>query len=140
MIEESMGVRISKNGKPIGRPPGAINKKTQEMKRLLEEQGGMGPLEFLWHCINNKRLPTDLRITAARDLAPFLHPKLTAIAAKVDVEHRQTLRRQTEIVLMNPELADAAERLALALAVPPDPVIDIRHQIPGPPSAEELER
>jgi hypothetical protein len=130
--------KLSKNGRPIGRPPGAINKKTEQMKKLLEQQGGMDPLQFLWWVLNNRRLPLDLRIKAASDLAPFVAPKLSAVAFKAEVENRHVIEQQTRAIMANPELADAAERLALAM-LPPN-VIDIRHRIPGPTSAEELER
>jgi len=110
-----MGIRLSKNGKPIGRPPGAVGKKTEQLKKLLEERGGMGPLEFLLWVVNNRRLPMELRVKAAADLAPFVAPKLSAVVAKLDVESRVVTQRQIALIMSNPKLADAAERLSLAL-------------------------
>ena len=138
-----MPIRLSKSGKRIGRPPGAINKKTEELKKLLEQQPGMGPLEFLHWVVNNRRLSMELRIKAAADLAPFVAPKLSAVAVRADIETREITQKQTRVIMANPELADAAELLAIGLLnlptnkriEPPQEVIDVSSE-PAAPVAD----
>jgi hypothetical protein len=61
-----------------GRKPGALNKRTQEIAAAATAEG-MTPLEFL---LNTMRDPTKeyaQRLTAARDAAPYVHPRLASV-------------------------------------------------------------
>jgi hypothetical protein len=74
--------RPGESGNPRGRPFGSLNKRT---RTLLEaaEAGGEMPLDFLLRLMRDTKAPLPRRIEAAKAAAPFLHPKLTAIDAKL---------------------------------------------------------
>jgi hypothetical protein len=61
----------------------AVNKSGKQ--RLLEaaEAGGEMPLDFLLRLMRDPRVPIVRRLEAAKASAPFLHPKLSAIDAKL---------------------------------------------------------
>jgi hypothetical protein len=59
-----------------GRPKGARNKRTQEILDLLQSRGDKDPLDFLSEVISgNGQYPTELKVTAANYLSPYLHSK-----------------------------------------------------------------
>src|SRR5262245_60946073 len=74
--------RPGASGNPRGRPRGSLNKRT---RTLLEaaEAGGEMPLDFLLRLMRDPHSPIARRLEAARAAAPFLHPKLSAIDAKL---------------------------------------------------------
>jgi hypothetical protein len=74
--------RTGASGNPRGRPRGSRNKRT---RALLEaaEAGGEMPLDFLLRLMRDANAPIARRLEAAKAAAPFLHPKLSAIDAKL---------------------------------------------------------
>jgi len=142
-----MSERLTKNGKRVGRPPGAANLKTRKMEELREEYGGQDPASFLWWLVNNRRAPLAIRAKAAADLMPFLHPKLSAVQVKASInEDTAALKARIAAILARPDLSDAAERLAISLAtVGEDPAARIAdagryhsvHNLPSLPAPAE---
>jgi hypothetical protein len=74
--------RPGESGNWRGRPPGSINKRT---RALLEtaEAGGEMPLDFLLRLMRDPCVPIARRLEAAKASAPFVHPKLSAVEAKL---------------------------------------------------------
>jgi len=74
--------RPGRSGNPRGRPRGSLNKRT---RALLEaaEAGGEMPLDFLLRLMRDPREPKSKRLEAAKAAAPFCHPKLSAVEAKL---------------------------------------------------------
>jgi hypothetical protein len=74
--------RPGASGNPKGRPRGSLNKRTQTLLEAAEAGGEM-PLDFLLRLMRDPHSPMARRLEAAKAAAPFLHPKLTAIDAKL---------------------------------------------------------
>jgi hypothetical protein len=74
--------RPGASGNPRGRPRGSLNKRTQTLLEAAEAGGEM-PLDFLLRLMRDPRAPIARRLEAAKAVAPFLHPKLSAIDAKL---------------------------------------------------------
>lgn len=82
-----------------GRPKGSRNKRTLLREAALAQRNqflsstSSDPLSFLIAAMRNEELPIDKRLQAARDAAPYLHPKLAAI------EHSGTIATAHEDAL-----------------------------------------
>jgi hypothetical protein len=74
--------RPGASGNPKGRPRGSLNKRTQTLLEAAEAGGEM-PLDFLLRLMRDSHSPMARRLEAAKAAAPFLHPKLSAIDAKL---------------------------------------------------------
>src|SRR6516165_2948155 len=74
--------RPGASGNPKGRPRGSLNKRTQTLLKAAEAGGEM-PLDFLLRLMRDPHSPIARRLEAAKAAAPFLHPKLSAIDAKL---------------------------------------------------------
>jgi hypothetical protein len=61
-----------------GRPPGARNKGSYELRERLKERGGKDPAEFLSELITNSDASTECKIQASGQLMPYYHSKLGA--------------------------------------------------------------
>ncbi len=91
-----------KRPKTGGRQKGTPNKKTVERQRLLQSMcpPGDDPMTFWAHILRDKTAPLELRHQAARELAPFVHPKLSSIESRTGgathEERLEELRRLAE--------------------------------------------
>ena len=67
-----------------GRARGTPNKKTAERAKLLSalKVDGKDPVSFFASILKNEDAPLDLRFNAAKELAPYAHPKLASIEAR----------------------------------------------------------
>jgi hypothetical protein len=67
-----------------GRRKGSLNKKTLERRALMAavRASGESPLTFFTQLLRNEENPFDLRFAAARELMPFMHPKLSSIESR----------------------------------------------------------
>src|SRR5262245_14246027 len=74
--------RPGASGNPRARPRGSLNKRTQTLLEAAEAGGEM-PLDFLLRLMRDPHSPMARRLEAAKAAAPFLHPKLSAIDAKL---------------------------------------------------------
>jgi hypothetical protein len=68
-----------------GRQKGVPNKRTAA-KVAEVEASGLTPLDFMLNVMRDKEQAMDLRFDAAKAAAPYVHARLSAIDAKVDVE------------------------------------------------------
>lgn len=97
-----MGLRT---GKPRGRPKGAPNKATAA-KAAEIAASGLTPLDYMLGILRDEEQPVAMRFEAAKHAAPFVHPKLSSIEAKVDSNVKATVRK-IERVVVDPQASDA---------------------------------
>jgi hypothetical protein len=71
----SANYRPGESGNPNGRPPGAVNKRSEELARRLRERGDKDPADFLSGIVTNEQEPKELRVAAANYLLPYLYSK-----------------------------------------------------------------
>lgn len=71
---------MSRGGKRqgSGRPRGAATKRTQEIVAKATAAGLM-PLEYMLNILRDDEAPPDQRFEAAKQAAPYLHPRLAAV-------------------------------------------------------------
>src|SRR5271168_4876374 len=72
-----------------GRPKGSVNRARAEQRRIAEQllEEGLTPLDImkarmLRRPLSNGALLTDDQFAAACAMAPYVHPKLTAVAVR----------------------------------------------------------
>jgi hypothetical protein len=76
-----------------GRTKGAKNKATLLKEEMISErvkaaqEAGLTPLEFMLAVLRDPANPMADRYVAARDAAPYMHPRLTSSTVKVDAKH-----------------------------------------------------
>lgn len=67
----------------MARTPGALNKRTRAALHAAQTGvlggGGESPVDFLLGVMRNGKKPDALRVEAAKAVAPYLAPKLSAI-------------------------------------------------------------
>jgi hypothetical protein len=75
------GLRRPKTG---GRKKGTPNKRTVERAQALAaiKASGRDPISFFADLLRNESAPLELRFQAAKELAPYVHPKLASIEAR----------------------------------------------------------
>lgn len=66
-----------------GRPKGAINKATQKAREMAEA-GGIMPLEFMLQVMRDETADRAERLDMAKAAAPYVHPRLSSVEAKVE--------------------------------------------------------
>lgn len=94
--------KTAKNPKGAGRRRGTVNKSNRYKETLSKvtramlgeevdvdgnELGpvyGTTPLEFMLAVMNDRKMPTAFRVGAAKDAAPYVHPKLASVTIKGD--------------------------------------------------------
>src|SRR5262245_30348734 len=66
------------------RKKGTPNMRTVERQRAIEaiKASGKDPVSFFADLLRNESAPLELRFQAAKELAPFVHPKLSSIEAR----------------------------------------------------------
>ena len=65
-----------------GRKTGAATRKTREIaERAIED--GITPLEFMLNVMRDDSNELAVRFQAAKDAAPYIHPRLSAIDANI---------------------------------------------------------
>ena len=81
-VKRTEGVPVRK--KRGGRKKGSKNKRTVERAKTIEAitASGKDPVTFFAEILRNEAAPLDLRFAAAKELAPFMHPKLASIEAR----------------------------------------------------------
>lgn len=84
-----------------GRRPGAITTKTREVAEKLTAQG-LTPLDFMLGILRDETQTPAMRFEAAKAAAPFIHPKLSSVEAKVKGDLKATVRRIERVVVDPP--------------------------------------
>src|SRR5215813_9832431 len=84
IINGGTPVGLLKRKKSGGRQKGTPNKRTVERQeaRAAIRASGKTPMAFFADILGNEQALLDLRFAAARELAPFVHPKLSSIEAR----------------------------------------------------------
>ena len=80
---------------------GTPNKRTLERQGLLAtiRASGNDPISFFSDLLQNETAPLELRFEAAKELAPYVHPKLTSIEASAGgMGHEERLAMLTEMM------------------------------------------
>src|SRR6516162_8229353 len=62
------------------RPPGSLNKRTNELRYRLQNRGDADPADFCSQIVSSPDEPTELKLQAANFLLPYLYPKRGAVA------------------------------------------------------------
>jgi len=67
-----------------GRKKGSKNKRTLEREKAIAAvtASGVDPLTFFGDLLKNENAPLDLRFQAAKELAPYVHPRLQSIEGR----------------------------------------------------------
>jgi hypothetical protein len=79
-----------------GRRKGSKNKRTVEREKAIAtvRASGVDPITFFGDLLKNENVPLDLRFQAAKELAPYVHPKLTSIEARAGgMGHEERLEK-----------------------------------------------
>lgn len=78
--------------KGAGRKKGAASAKTRKIADKAADEG-LTPLEYLLGVMRNEETPAPVRLDAAKAAAPFIHPRLSAVAmsAEVTLSHETAL-------------------------------------------------
>src|SRR5262252_10549095 len=74
------GFRAGEIGNPSGRPRGAANRRSEELRRRLRDRGDVDPADYCSSIVSNPNEPTELKLQAANFLLPYLYPKRGAVA------------------------------------------------------------
>ena len=109
------GWKPGQSGNPNGRPAGARNRSSYELRDRLKARGGKDPAEFLSEIVSNEEEPTDLRIAASDKLMPYYYSKLGAVTPPPDpvfMEQAVTLPRPASIRLASENIALLSEMKA----------------------------
>ena len=96
--EASVLPRRKKTG---GRKKGTPNKKNAARAELLAslKVSGHDPIAFFTSILRNKSAPLDLRFASAKELAPYVHPKLSSIEARTGGAcHEDRLQRLMQMM------------------------------------------
>lgn len=128
VAQKNVGHRFPPNHQRFG----GRKKRTAQMARALAEEMGVDPLEFMLSIIksdvmeqtvieNGKQkrvkvtVPLEIRMDAAKTVANYIYPRLssTAVTGADDGPVEFTNVLDVSAILANPELAAAAQELAL---------------------------
>lgn len=66
-----------------GRKPGVANAKTRDVANRAAQEG-LTPLEFMLDIMRDDTQEKGVRFEAAKAAAPYIHPRLSSVDAKVD--------------------------------------------------------
>jgi hypothetical protein len=86
-----------------GRRKGSLNKKTLERRALMAavRASGQSPLTFFAQLLRTETNPIELRFAAARELLPYMHPKLASIESRTGGRtHEDRLRKHSSCSAM----------------------------------------
>ena len=87
-----------------GRKPGSRNIRTRERAKLLEaiRANGSDPMAFFFSILKNENAPIDARFDAARELMPYVHPRLASIEARSGGRTHQERLAELQSMLQGP--------------------------------------
>src|SRR6516162_4676387 len=78
-----------------GRPPGAVTRRSEQLRIRLRERGDVDPADFCSSIVSSTTEPTELKLQAANYLLPYLYNKrgtmtpLSYIEEPVELPHPQ---------------------------------------------------
>ena len=84
IVSVSAPVSLPKRRKTGGRQKGTPNKCTAERQVAIAaiKASGKSPMAFFADLLGNEQAPLELRFQAAKELAPYVHPKLASIESR----------------------------------------------------------
>jgi len=88
-----------------GRPLGAPNKRTNELRIRLQNRGYIDPAEFCSSIVSNPNEPTELRLAASNYLLPYLYAKRGAVPTPRYIDEPIQLPEPTTIEQANKNIA-----------------------------------
>lgn len=99
-----------KKGQPrppnAGRKKGSLNKATERKLGYIENVrvSGKDPITFFADILRDEAMPLDIRMVAAKELAPYMHPKLSSIEARNGMRsHEERLQAMRKLLDENEE-------------------------------------
>lgn len=102
----------------MARPKGALNRRTRAALHAAQTGelggGGQSPVDFLLGVMRNGKKPDALRVEAAKAVAPYLAPKLSAVelTGQLDDDEKVTeselMGRLQTLIKEHPELLKKA--------------------------------
>lgn len=106
------------SGNPNGRPRGARNRSSYELREALKARGDRDPAEFLSEIVSNENESKELRIAASGQLMPYYHSKLGATPVPPPPQYVQeaiSLPRPTTISQASDNIGRLSEMKAQGL-------------------------
>lgn len=88
-----------------GRKQGSASSKTREVADKAASEG-ITPLEFMLKVMRDEQAPKAERLDMAKAAAPYIHPRLSSVEAKVEGEVKATVR-SIERRVVDPNHRDA---------------------------------
>src|SRR5215471_18837674 len=84
IIDDGRSMGLPKRKKTGGRQKGTPNKRTAERQVAIAaiRASGKSPMAFFADLLGNEQAPLELRFQAAKELAPYVHPKLASIESR----------------------------------------------------------
>lgn len=91
---------MPKGFKAGGRTKGTPNKKTANLKELIEENySGFDPIIELIAISKQEKLPVDLKVSIYKSIAEYIYPKRKAIEAEITAETAVKQERTFEDII-----------------------------------------
>jgi hypothetical protein len=77
-----------------GRPTGAANKRTRDIANAAVAEG-LTPLEYMLNILRDAERSDAERFEAAKQAAPYIHPRLSSVEAdvKAELSYEERLKR-----------------------------------------------
>src|SRR5215813_5630431 len=84
IVGGSAPIALLKRRKTGGRRKGTPNKRTAERQVAIAAitASGKSPMSFFADLLGNEQAPLELRFQAAKELAPYVHPRLASIESR----------------------------------------------------------
>jgi hypothetical protein len=92
-------------GNPNGRPPGAPNRRSEELRRRLRDRGDVDPADFCSQIVSSPDEPTELKLQAANFLLPYLYSKRGAVPTPRYIDEPVQLSEPVTIEQANKNIA-----------------------------------
>jgi len=80
-----------------GRPPGSVNRRSEELRRRLQDRGDIDPADYCSQIVSSPNESTELKLAAANYLLPYLYPKRGAVPTPRYIDEPIQLREPTTI-------------------------------------------
>jgi hypothetical protein len=100
-LVRSRARRDDKKTPGSGRRKGSLNKKTLERRALMAavRASGESPLTFFAQLLRTETNPIELRFAAARELLPYMHPRLASVESRVGGKTHEQRLEETKRLL-----------------------------------------